>query len=62
MYGFGSTSLNVAVLILILLQEDPMAIMIGSEAVSSSFRNYFNVLWKTAKGGKVTTKSKRSKA
>ncbi|NQU79341.1 hypothetical protein HQ545_06260 [Candidatus Woesearchaeota archaeon] len=37
------------VLILILLQDDPMAIMIESKPVSDSFRNYFNVLWKTAK-------------
>lgn len=50
------------VLILILLQEDPMAIMIEGEAVSNSFRNYFNVLWKTAKGGKATTRSMKLKA
>lgn len=50
------------VLIFILLQEDPMAVMIESKAVSDSFRKYFYILWKTAKGGKVTTTSKRSKA
>ena len=40
------------VLIFILLQEDPLAIMIHSKAASDSFRKYFYVLWKSAKGAK----------
>jgi len=37
------------VIIMILSKEDPMAIMIESEAVANSFRKYFHALWKTAK-------------
>ncbi len=37
------------IIIMILLKEDPMAIMIESGAVSGSFRKYFEALWKTAK-------------
>lgn len=37
------------VLIFILLQEDPMAIMIESKAVADSFRKYFYLLWKRSK-------------
>ncbi len=37
------------VLILILAPENPLAILIESEAVAKSFRKYFYALWKTAK-------------
>ncbi len=37
------------IIIFILSKADPMAIMIESKAVSNSFRNYFNVLWKQTK-------------
>lgn len=37
------------VLILILLEKSPIAIMIESKAVSESFRRYFYALWKSAK-------------
>ncbi len=40
------------IVIMILLQDNPMAIMIESKAVSDSFRKYFYALWKTAKEGK----------
>ena len=37
------------VIFMILLQENPMAIMIESEAVAKSFRKYFFVLWEIGK-------------
>ena len=37
------------VIFMILLKEDPMAIMIESKVVSDSFRKYFFVLWKIEK-------------
>lgn len=37
------------VVIMILLQESPMAIMIESEAVANSFRKYFYALWRNGK-------------
>ncbi len=37
------------VIIMILLKEDPMAIMIESKAVSDSYRKYFYALWRLAK-------------
>lgn len=37
------------VIFMILLQENPMAIMIKSEAVAKSFRKYFFVLWEIGK-------------
>jgi sugar-specific transcriptional regulator TrmB len=40
---------NNKVIIMILIKENPMAILIESEAVASSFRKYFNIMWKQAK-------------
>lgn len=37
------------VIIMIILQESPMAIMIESGPVAESFRKYFYAIWKTAK-------------
>jgi len=37
------------VVIMILLQANPLAVMIENKAVAESFRKYFYVLWKTAK-------------
>lgn len=37
------------VLIFILLEENPLAIMIENQHVAESFRKYFNHVWKTAK-------------
>jgi sugar-specific transcriptional regulator TrmB len=37
------------VMIMIISKEDPMAIMIESDAVADSFRKYFYALWRTAK-------------
>ncbi len=44
------------VIIMILLQENPMAIMIDNKAVAASFRKYFYILWNTAKRSKVTSR------
>ena len=37
------------IIIMILLKEDPMAIMIESKAVANSFKKYFHALWEIAK-------------
>lgn len=41
---------NDKVVIMILIKENPLAIMIESKEVSDSFRKYFNVMWGIAKG------------
>ncbi len=46
--------------IMILLKEDPMAIVIESKVVAESFRKYFYALWKTAKEAKKVKKTKKS--
>lgn len=37
------------IIIMILIRENPMAIMIESQEVANSFRKYFEHIWKTAK-------------